>query len=145
MGTYRHKLSFCVDHESLDLSVIPEQLDMPASRLWNAGNPRTTPDGTLLGGNHRDSFCSINFEASSEISLPDSLKAALVQLIPHREFLEHLTGSGAKLRFFIGWVSDFNSRDCLDWNLLAQIAGLKISLDFDFYGPDEADPIGQSQ
>ena len=145
MGTYRHKLSFCVDHESLDLSVIPEQLNLIANRLWKAGQPRMAPDGRLLGGSYQNSYCSIVFEHAPEVSLPVGLKVALAELTPHKPFLEELVVSGANLRFFVGWFSDSNSRDYLDWKLLKEIADLKISLDLDFYGPDETNPVDQSQ
>jgi hypothetical protein len=145
MGTYRHKLSFCVDHENLDLSVIPEQLNLPTNRLWKAGQPRMVPNGRLLGGSYEKSYCSIPFEHTPEVSLPVSLKVALAKLMPHKPFLEELVASGANLRFFVGWFSNSNSRDCLDWRLLREIADMKISLDLDFYGPDETNPVDQPQ
>lgn len=103
------------------------------------------PDGRLLGGSYQNSYCSIVFEHAPEVSLPVGLKVALAKLTPHKPFLEELVASGANLRFFVGWFSDSSSRDYLDWKLLKEIADLKISLDLDFYGPDETNPVDQSQ
>jgi hypothetical protein len=138
LGEYRHRISFCADHDTADLSSLPAQLGMSANRLWKVGESRVAPNGRAQVGDYQYSYCSIEFESSSQ-GLPKSLKLAVEKLRTHKAFLEELSASGVKLRFFIGWFSDFNSADRFEWELLRDIADLKISLDFDFYGPDETE------
>jgi len=91
-----------------------------------------------MGGNRRNSCCS--FDMGEGDDLPLSLREALAHLTPHRVLLEELSISGAKLRFFVGWFSEgLNSRELLGWELLRDIAALRIALDLDFYGPDEGE------
>ncbi len=134
MGNYTHRLSFCAEHPSADLAILPQTLGLAAKRLWKAGEARVAPNGRIQGGIHKHSYCLIEFEPVA--SLPESLAGAITRLKPHKSFLIQLTENGVKFRFFIGWFSEFNSGDRLEWALLRDIADLQISLDFDFYGPD---------
>jgi len=122
----------------MDLSILPERLDMTASRLWKTGEPCTTPKGRLLVGNRKSSYCCIKFADNTEATLSETLTAALRILDPHAAFLNELAEKGACLHFSIGWFSDdLNSGERLEWSLLLALANLKISLNFDFYGPQE--------
>src|SRR5262249_42563363 len=134
MGSYTHRLSLCADHETADLAILPETLGLTANRLWKVGEARVAPNGRVQSGKNRYSFCSIEFEPRA--SLPESLALAMKRLKPQKSFLTQLAENGVKFRFFIGWFSEFNSGDHLEWDLLRDIADLQISLDFDFYGPD---------
>ena len=140
MSGYTHKLSFSADHPSADLSELPVKLGMSPKRLWKVGEPRVAPNGRVIGGNHRSSYCSIEFESSPE-GLPTSLRMSVEKLSQHKQLLDEFSKVGVNFRFFIGWFSEFNSEDRLDWQLLSSIAALKISLDFDFYGPQETQQI----
>jgi hypothetical protein len=134
MGSYTHRLSFSACHDSADLSVLPEVIGLPAARCWKAGDLRVSPRGAATGGHFTYSSCGIEFAAAE--SLPASLVAAVARLKPHKDFLLQLANKGVQFRFFIGWFSDFNSGERLEWSLLRDIADLQISLDFDVYGPD---------
>jgi hypothetical protein len=134
MGSYTHRLSLGADHETADLAALPEALDLPAKHLWRAGDVRVAPPGRVQGGNHKRSYCSIEFEPGAD--LPESLAVAVARLKPHKEFLARLSADGVKFRFFVGWFSESNSGERHEWALLRDIADLRISLDFDVYGPD---------
>jgi hypothetical protein len=136
VGEYRHTLSLWAKHDTADLSGIPTELGLPAKRIWKAGDKRTTPTGRELEGVRRSSYCTIQFEIADD--LPKSLSSALDLLKQHKAFLINLSDAGVQLHFFVGWFSDANSRDVLEWPLLRDLADLRIGLDFDVYGPDEA-------
>jgi hypothetical protein len=128
MGDYTYKLSLWVKHPDADLSGVPSRLGLPASRLWKKGDARTTTNGPQARGIHRSSYCCIEFDQIAESDLTTGLKAALTALKHHKEYLIFLSESGAKLSIFIGWFSDRNSRDVLDWQILNDMAELRISL-----------------
>jgi hypothetical protein len=88
-----------------------------------------------LGGHYENSYCCIDFVRGG-IALPLGLTTAIKRLLPHKEYLDDLHKSGATFSFFVGWHSDFNSRDVLTWQILRDLSELKISLDLDYYGPD---------
>lgn len=127
-----------VGHRDADLSEVPVKLGLRARRLWRKGDPRTAPSGRVQGGTYKNSYCGIRFGESKQADLPTGLKSALAALKPHAAYLHDLWRVGVKLNFFVGWFSDANSRDVLDWEILREMAELHISLDLDFYGPDGA-------
>ena len=140
LGEYTYRLSLCIRHADADLSAIPEKLGLPPDSIWKKGDLSIAPNGRVIGGVRPSSACSIQFGKDYENGLPGGLKAALAILKPHQEFICGLAATGVELSFFIGWFSDFNSRDVLDWATLRDLADLHISLDLDFYAPDQ---VGQ--
>ena len=137
MGDYTYRLTLAIEHPDSDLSAIPGQLGLPAKQTGKKGDPRIAPNGRVTGSVYRHSSCSIQFGADHERDLPRGLKSALATLLPHKTYLADWSEKGATLGLFIGWFSDFNSRDAIDWKILKDLAELQISLDIDFYGPDE--------
>jgi hypothetical protein len=139
MFEYRCKLSLWVSHPNADLSDFPKRLGLRADRAHKAGDPRKTPAGALLKGVYRDSRCGITLQNESVDSLPDLLRKVLPELQRHKSVFDEYASQGALFSLFVGWFSEtINSRDILDWQILADLAALKISLDLDFYGgPDE--------
>jgi hypothetical protein len=109
---------------------------MPARTLWTKGEARFAPNGQRIPGLAKVSYCSIHFEGNFEKDFPSGLNSALAILRPHQVFLDELVASGAELTFFVGWFSDWNSRDVTGWNIMKTLGEMKISLDLDFYGPD---------
>ena len=137
MGTYTYSLSLLINHADADLAAIPDRLGMTPKTIWRKGDPRVLRNGRFIGGVRTDSYCSMQFGADLEKSLPDGLRAALAQLKPHSDLFAYLASSGAEVRFFIGWFSDGNSRDVLGADILKDLGELGIALDLDFYGTDE--------
>jgi hypothetical protein len=135
MGGYTHRLSFLARHSSADLSILPTTLGVTAHSLWKAGDLRLTPKGGVSEVAHKNSYCSIKFDGLAD--LPQSIVAALEGLKRHEALLRSLAENGVKFAFFIGWFSEWNSHDVFSWQLLNQLADLRISLEFDFYGPKE--------
>lgn len=136
LGEYTYALSFNIEHPDAELSGVSDVLGLKAQVLWKKGEPRVTPKGRALSGTYQKSSWSSELGRQQK-DLPAGLQSALTILRPHKDYLAKLVADGAKLRFFVGWFSDFNARDVLDWQLLQDIAALKISLDLDVYGgPD---------
>ena len=136
LGEYTYNLSLWIEHPDADLSDVPHKLGLPAHRIWKKGDVRTAPNGRVQGGTYKNSYCNIQFGERHSKDLSVGLRSALAILQPHKEYLEKLSVNGVELRLFVGWYSEFNSRDILDWKILHDMAALKISLDLDFYGPD---------
>jgi len=137
MFEYTCNLSLWIKHPTADLSRVPQSLGLPVSRIWKAGDPRSTPKGTPLEGSWRNSYCCLTLQEERVASLPELLRKVLPKLARHKGVLDELTSDGATLSLFVGWFSEeANSRDLIEWDLLAELANLKIALDLDFYGPE---------
>jgi len=139
MSGYSHSLSLRARHGTKDLSIIPTTLGMEAQRIWKRGEPRQAPAGTLLDGAYGASYCSIEFGVLTD--LPQSIAAALTVLKPHSEFLQSLAEDGVQFAFFVGWFSEEQSSGgTLGVKLLQDLADLRISLELNFYAPDQVKP-----
>ena len=138
MGEYTYRLSFSADHDYMDLSILPQTLGMAADRLWTVGDIRKAPNGRAQGGNYKYSYCCIDIPAPADVELPTLMGKLLDDLESHKDLLNRLAADGVKFKFFVGWFSDFNSRDVFEWQLLGRMADLRVSLDIDFYGPDDS-------
>ena len=97
MGTYSHRLSLSADHDSMDLSSLPTQLGMEAKRIWKAGDPSIAPNGRVMGGNRRYSFCNFELEVAEDLS--KSIRAAIEKLRPHKKLMEELSACGVSPAF----------------------------------------------
>ena len=139
MGNYTYRLSLWIQHPDADLSDIPKKLGLTAHRLWKKGDRRITPKGRDTGSIQKKSYCNIGFNDTPPAGLPEGIRAALDLLKPHKNYLIKLADGGVELQFFVGWYSERNSREILDWALLKEMAELRISLDLDVYGPDPAE------
>ena len=136
MGDYTYNLTLWIEHPDADLSDVSVKLGLQARRLWKKGDVRIAPNGRVQGGVYRNSYCGIPIGERHQKDLPSGLKSTLDFLKPHAEYLDELWQKGVKVQFFVGWYSDPNSRDILEWEILRDMAALHISLDLDFYGPD---------
>ncbi len=143
MGDYTHKLTLQAFHDDADLSDLPIALGLVADKLARVGEMRITPSGRVTGVRHRVSSCSFTFEAQVDESLPAHIAAVVARLKERRDACMTWSEAGVRFQFFIGWFSDSNSRDVFDWTLLADLAALRISLDIDFYGPDEPSAVSE--
>lgn len=139
MGSYSHKLTLQCGHDSADLSHLPALFGLKPGRQWRAGDPRMAPDGRALG-HYRTSYCTFPFDPPPGLSLPEHVAAVVERLKLHQDAMRVLSDNGTSFSFFIGWFSDFNSRDVFEWALLEDLAALRISLDLDIYGPDKLAP-----
>ena len=138
MFEYRCTLSLRAEHPSADLSELPKLLGMPAMVLWQAGEKRRQPNGVALEGVHRKSYCSIPIEEPAA-SLSELLRTVLPDLRKKRDVFKTFTERGTSFSLFVGWFSDgSNSRDIIEWPILAELADMKFALDLDFYGSQDA-------
>ena len=138
IDSYTFKLTLWIIHPDADSSAVPAKLGLPAADIWKKGDPIISSKGRDTGRLARQSRCMFKFAAPQDTSLPDGLRAAIELLNPCRDVLVDLDENGARMQFFVGLFSDgTNARDVLDWKLLAALADLRISLDMDFYGPDQ--------
>jgi uncharacterized protein DUF4279 len=133
MGSARYKLWLRIKHPSRDLSAFCMDLGLVPAIVWNVGDQRRTPKGTMLPGQRQSSYCSIHFDDAEQSSLLEKMNSVLSMLKPHRSSIVEIDLSGGKVSFSIGWFSTDDSGQTVDWRILSAIADLRISLDTSVY------------
>jgi hypothetical protein len=105
VGASRYKVSLRFVHPNLDPAEITEALQMPPTRAWKAGEPRTTPVGTPLPGNYRETYWYAKlFQGTDPPNrLSEDLSGVLDRLLEHRLFFEKVRAEGGRCEFFVGF------------------------------------------
>jgi hypothetical protein len=133
--SYTYRLTLCFRHEDQDLSRLPEKLSMAAVRLWKAGDEYVRPNGTKTGTLRPKSACLFELTDDKQTDLSAGLSSTVVLLKPHRAYLWELVDSGIEAYLSVGWLGrQWNFGDWFDWQLMQDIADLRLSLDLDIYG-----------
>lgn len=138
MATFRFDVSLRVKHPALGSDEICRALGMPADVTWQVGAHRTTPTGRQLPGVYEYSYCVFRFDVPADVSLADFIKAKNASLLARRDFLVDLRKSGGTVEYFVGWYSGANSGELFDWQLLKELADLRVDLALDVYAEDNA-------
>ncbi|HEY0504396.1 MAG TPA: hypothetical protein VGD42_13000 [Lysobacter sp.] len=141
MNPYRYRVSLRAVHPRDDLRPLFDQLGLVPERAWRAGEPRSTPKGTLLGGVRPESYAYTNLTSGSrnwsDEDLQDYLRSVQQRLAMHREALHTFFVRGGRCGLTIGLFGESNFGFELDPSLGAGLADLKLTLGFDIYpGPD---------
>src|SRR5260370_39223721 len=132
---FRFALSLRLRHPSIRSEEISRAIGLQPSIHWNAGEPRVSPDGTVLGGVRDQTYWSSRILHSESVDLTDALAASLSSLEPHKDFLLDFVATGAEIEYFIGWfTTDTSGGETLDWELLQRLAALHINVGLDVYG-----------
>ena len=137
--SYTADLSLRLSHESLDLSVICDALEMQPRVIWKAGDRRETPAGTPLEGIRSESYCSIDLLPKSPRPLERQMEEALALLERHDPTLRDFHREGGKALVCIGWFFDAHSGATLDPSTVERLSRLHIGLDIHVYVPDVPD------
>jgi hypothetical protein len=118
------------------LSPVCAVLGLVPAPIWKKGDERKTPKGRKLGGTRDSSYCSIALGETSRQPLRENC-GCLVALQATSRALRELSSTGGEVSFFVGWFLDENTRDYFDWQILGEMADLRIGLDLDVYVPQE--------
>jgi len=118
----------------IDCDYISKYINLTPKLNWKAGEPRKTPDGTLLEGVYERSYCTYPIGKNDGEDLSELLERAADELMPHKSLFDEVRDSGGKAEFFIGWFTSGNSGDVFTYELLRKLGELSIDLSFDVYG-----------
>jgi hypothetical protein len=142
MYPYKYKISIRLEHPSLDLTKMSEEVDklfpgIIAGDVHVAGAERISKNGQKLGSHYGKS--SFNFKFSDEMQdsafqvLEESISEILNKLEAHKSFLQELTQNNIAIIFFIGVFLDNNSGIILNPKLIRDLSCHSIEVQFDIY------------
>ena len=141
MHRYSYSISLRAWHPSIDPEAITKGFGKTPARTWRAGDPRSTPKGTPLEGQYKETYWYTvlvsNEEGESDFnSLEDKLAYLAHGLAQHSEFIATLRAGGGHAELFIGLYGDRNFGFELPPQTIGAVASIGLSLSFDIYpGP----------
>ncbi|BBB62722.1 hypothetical protein UNDKW_4449 [Undibacterium sp. KW1] len=127
-------LSLRMTHPELDLLVFCDLIGLIPWKWNTAGEVRKTKDGRLLGGVHKQSFCTCTLDFDQDDTLEAAINRTLDLLESKKSDIVKMTSSGGQMHFFIGWFFEGTAGLILDWQILRRVADLEISIQLDAYG-----------
>lgn len=122
-------------HPDIDPNEIGGVIRLIPSRATRAGNPRATPNGTLLRGVYDFSCWTHQFDLEGESELGTALQSLVAQLQKHRQFFHRIVDDGGTVELFCGVFAGGNWDEVLPHPLLGQLSDLRVDLRLDVY-PD---------
>lgn len=136
LPSYRHSVSLRIWHPTIDPAEITAALGLTPTTASRAGEPRSTPKGTPLKGNWRESYWTATLAEGDACrdDLPGTLTTALETLLSNRAFFQRIRAEGGVTEFFVGWFFEKpNVGEVLESRLLGRMAELGIDLSLDLY------------
>lgn len=138
MYPFRYCVSLRFRHPTIDPAIISKKLSLKPKFSWKAGEPRTTPKGTMLGGIRKESYWTAPLHSkqslsSSKKSFEKFLSTALDELEPHSKFIKKIAKEGGGAEFFIGLYGSKNFEMELEPDLLKRFGKMGIRLALDIY------------
>jgi hypothetical protein len=138
MNPYSYTISLRIWHPTIDPEDITKKLKMSPNRTWIAGAQRTTPKGTMLKGNYKESYwyATIHDDEelySDDIELEKYIEKFTKSIEIHSEFFNEIRASKGRVEYFVGLYVDSNSGIELPYSLLSFLGELGIDLSFDIY------------
>lgn len=122
----------------MDPDIICAELQLEAKHKWKSGAQRKTPNGELLNGIYPETYCSFKLAHEPQVELTDLMTGMNARLKAHKELLESIRASGGELEYFIGMYFDECSGEVFDYQVLGELAELKINLALDLYGAKDS-------
>jgi Domain of unknown function (DUF4279) len=133
---YEYSISFRFRHPSMDPAEISRELGIEPRRMWKAGEQRATPAGRPLAGVYPHSYwctklCSL-VDADDEL-LPEALVRLLDEFRVRKPFLLRMRREGGSAEFYVGVHGPASFGFEFAPELLADLAGLGITLSLEIY------------
>lgn len=133
-SAFNYSMSLRVRHPDLDPAVLTKTLHLEPLHSWRAGEPRRAVSGSILGGEHRETYWSAPLPGqavgAAGFALELFLSQQLVQLNRHREFLGRLQNEGGQISLLVEIPRVENAVLTLSPNVSRKLADLNIELEF---------------
>jgi len=134
MHEFEYNVALRIKHGGLSAETISNELGLQPIFSWTAGHPRRTPNGSLLDGIYKDTYCCFDLDKRIGNDLAEFLHQCNARLSPHKNFFSHISKTGGFIEYYISWYSDCNSGQTFCVQLLSELTELFIDLSIDFYG-----------
>jgi Domain of unknown function (DUF4279) len=124
-------LQFRLFDRAIEVAEICETLKIAPERVWNIGESRMTPRGTLLSGIYDYSYCSFALIPKDDEDLDEFLERTCISVQPHRDFFKKIRTLNGVIDLYITWVVISNIGIVFDHKLLLKLGELGIDLGFE--------------
>jgi hypothetical protein len=129
----RFDITLLIRHPDLNPDLVTSALGLPPHRSWKAGDPRFTPKGRPLPGNHKTSCWNHVFRFAGKTGFGEEISLILDHLAPHKTFLHKINRTGGKTELYLKLPGDQNFGDELSWKTLKRFSDLRVTLSLETF------------
>lgn len=123
---------FKIIHPTKDLKFILNHANWPLKRIWLAGEQRATPNGILLVGKNKDSYCVFSLSSMGRyISVADAIIEVQIFFQKNKELNYLIKDKNFKKAIYC--TLGENDKFMLNIELISILAEMEISLEIDKY------------
>ncbi|MGQ0593408.1 MAG: DUF4279 domain-containing protein [Gammaproteobacteria bacterium] len=115
-------------HPDIDPQIICDTLNLSTTSRWRAGEPRTTPKGTLLEGYNKESYCAFRVAHGHETDVSEIITPMNQRLEDHADFLRQIRSTGGRIEYYVSWYCKGNCGESFRVEVLHELASLGIGL-----------------
>ena len=130
----RFDLALFIIHPTLNSTEITAEMGLQPHFVHSIGEQRTTPTGTLLPGEHKDTrwrHC-IRHEVQDQWFVP-ILENFVDSMTRHSAFFERVKSRGGSTWLMVSFLGDGHFGDALPTATLAKIADLQLDLGIEVF------------
>lgn len=135
--SFQYSVSLQLWHPHADPDLVEREFALEATHKQKVGEARKTPNGTLLSGTNRESYCVFDLASGEDGKLADCLKSLVNELESKQGYIEKFKQSGGRLNWFVGWTCGEHG-EVFDIELLSKLAALGIDLGIEPYSVSQA-------
>lgn len=117
-----------INHPTEKLEVITAALGIEPHHKWQAGQPRTTPTGTLLPGVNRETYWGFSDGIAGHRYFFETVVELLEKLEAAAEYMQYLLASGGRINLVVHLPGHTNIGDSLAPTDLLRMGRLGIGL-----------------
>ena len=144
MKLYSHTISLRIAHPSLDPARVSDELGLKPHRSWKSGDPRSTPQGTVLQGTYSEGYWAADpfeygWQSSTDAQIEDSLEELITLLEPHAVFLREITNGGI-VRIWVDSQSTRNYALELSPAMMQRLSSIGATFVHDVYPSPQSEP-----
>lgn len=96
-------------HPELMAGEITSVFGLPVEVSHSINDPRSAPNGRLLGGDYENTYVCMSMVRKKMVELDEELLLCIENVQPHRDFIANLLATGGELEFY---VSVFLAESC---------------------------------
>ncbi|MDX3934703.1 hypothetical protein [Stenotrophomonas sp.] len=126
-------ISLRVWHPTLPHDSISDRIGLPERFAHTAGDARTSPSGSPLGGVYEDTYVSMQMVRKKTVELGDEIESCYSIIEVHADFIKSIVDTGGKVEFYVSaFLKDLGGFE-LDSLLLKRLAGTGIGFAIELY------------
>jgi hypothetical protein len=123
-------------HPTLPHDSISDRIGLPERFAHTAGDARTSPSGSPLGGVYEDTYVSMQMVRKKTVELGDEIESCYSIIEVHSDFIKSIVDTGGKVEFYVSaFLNDLGGFE-LDSLLLKRLADTGIGFAIELY-PEE--------